>query len=839
MKWDYYPITGHGGSIERRITIDGELPFAEANSLSFCRLWKNADEEIKVDTQGNQIMINQVEAPAWTTQYAVDSSGTVDGPFRFYFTAGSHTLTVDCLMEPMLLKQITLCPVSDNKVIPYSEIINTYKNINNASTNATVVLQGEEANVKSNQTLSPLSDKTSPSVEPYNYAKIVYNTIGGSRWINAGQWLEWKFYAGEDALYSLSAHFKQSLKENLSSSRTIYIDGQLPFEEAKDWQFPYSSSWQTQFFSDGNGTPYSFYLNKGWHTIRLEVSLGDYRGIIAESRQLLSKLNEIYRSIVMVSGPDPDLYRDYKFDKTIPETIKQIEEIYSHLISLEKVVQKIEGNSNNVADIKRVYDQLKLMLDDTDTIAARLTTFKDNIAAFGTWINNQQGQPLELDWISFSSSEQELPPGELNVFKVISHYIKTFLVSFFTDYEMIGQTQVAEGDSIKIWMSTSRDQANVLRQLITNDFTPNHGVPASVQLVTQTALLPAILANKGPDIALGIAQSEVNNLALRNAAYNLLEFEDCEQLSQEFYDYSLNAFRWNQGLYAMPETQTWPMLFYRKDIMKQLGIPVSDLNTWDSILHSVLPKLQKNSLSFGLLPTIYNYLNFLYQEGGELYLNDGKNSGLATGEAIQSMKVFSMLYKQYGLDLAFDFSNRFRTGEMPIAVVDFTSYNTLTLFAGEIKGLWGMLPVPGTVKSDGTVDHTATAVLAGTVMFSSSSNKDEAWEFMKWWSSSETQNHFGTMLESVVGTAARYNTANKNAIKLVQWDSDMRSAMIYQADSCKEYPEVPGGYFTSRLFDFAFRSIIYDDEDIRGAMDDVAVDIDREMSNKRSEYGLN
>ena len=63
--------------------------------------------------------------------------------------------------------------------------------------------------------------------------------------------------------------------------------------------------------------------------------------------------------------------------------------------------------------------------------------------------------------------------------------------------------------------------------------------------------------------------------------------------------------------------------------------------------------------------------------------------------------------------------------------------------------------------------------------------------------------------------------------------------MIYQADSCKEYPEVPGGYFTSRLFDFAFRSIIYDDEDIRGAMDDVAVDIDREMSNKRSEYGLN
>ena len=109
---------------------------------------------------------------------------------------------------------------------------------------------------------------------------------------------------------------------------------------------------------------------------------------------------------------------------------------------------------------------------------------------------------------------------------------------------------------------------------------------------------------------------------------------------------------------------------------------------------------------------------------------------------------------------------------------------------------------------------------------------------MKWWLSAETQNSFGKNLESVVGASARYNTANREALYNVKWDSDVKKAIIEQSKHIKAYREVPGGYFTARLFNFAYRKIVYDDGDVRENMNDTVADINRELSNKRKEYGL-
>lgn len=844
--FEYYPLEGNGGTIERALYIDGKVPFSEAENLSFQRIWANADGEIMEDTQGNQIMIEQVETPRWTTRYATDPSGIASAPLAFYLETGRHTLTVKSIMEPMLIGSISFMPPSACEAPSYSEVLQKYSDKQEVSKDAVITLQGEEATSKSSQMLYPLSDKDSPSVYPYDWSRIVYNTIGGNQWTNSGEWIEWEFEAKESGLYYLSAHFKQSLKNSRSSVRAITVDGSSPFKEADNWIFPYDSVWQCEWFSDEKGEPYAIYLDEGKHTIRLTVTLGDYSEIISEASELLEKLNGVYRSIIAISGANPDQYRDYRFDKVIPEAIEDMRVLSRELKNLEKRIMRLEGDNKIVSDIQRVYIQLDMMLEDTDTISRRLTSFKDNIASYGTWINQQRGQPLEIDWIRLSAGSKGLEKGDAGFFGRLSHNLKRFFVSFVTDYEKIGQTQLDSESSIKAWMTTSQDQAQILRQLIISDFIPKTGISAEVQLVSMKALLPAVLAKKGPDVALGIAQTagqtnaqvDVNNLAIRNALYDLSQFSDIDTVKESFYDYALKPFEWNKGLYALPETQTWSMLFYRKDILNELGITLDELETWDSILESVLPKLKKSSLSFGIMPTIQNYITFLYQSGGSLYSDDGRESALNSSEAIESMKLFSFLYTQYGFQLSYDFSNRFRNGEMPIAIAEFTSYNNLMLFAPEIKGLWGMLPVPGTVREDGTVDQTTVATFTGTVMMADTKNAEEAWEFMKWWSSDEIQDAFGKRLEAVVGTASRYNTANRNAIARVQWDPDMRESMQKQAEMLREYPEVPGGYFTSRLFNFAFRSIVYDSKDVRESMDDVANDISLEMKNKRDEYGI-
>ncbi len=835
---NYYPIAGTGSSIERSILIDGVIPFSESERLVFSRICSNKDGKVQVDTQGNQIMIEQVEKPAWISQYAVDASGTVTSPLQYYFSAGKHTLTFASVLEPVVIKSLVLKSVSVDGIADYKTVSKGYDFNSSKASKQVITMQGEDADRKSTQMLFPLSDQTSPDVVPSSPYQIVYNTIGRNQWTNAGQWAEWDFTVKETGYYALSAHFKQSLKDGRASVRRILIDGETPFKEADNWMFPYNSSWQNGTFSDKNDQPYVFYLEAGKHTIRLTVGLGDYAEIISESSEYLSELNSAYRSIIAISGASPDQYRDYKFDEMIPDTIKKMGEISSSLKKLEKKVLSTDGNSKNIPDIKRVYDQIDMMTKDTDTISARLSSFKDNIASFGTWINTQRGQPLELDWLSFTSKDTKTETKEAGFWATLWYNLKRFFYSFIVDYHLIGQTNVDAEKKIKVWITTSQDQAQLLRQLVISDFSPSTNIAVEVQLVSTKALLPAILAHKGPDVALGIQQAEVNNLALRNAIYNMANFSDVEDKKADFYDYSLVPFEWNGGIYGMPETLTWPMLFYRKDILDELEIPVSDLSTWDSLLNSVLPKLKKSSLSFGVMPTIQNYLNFLYQNGGSLYTDQGKKSGLASSEAIESMKLFTILYTQYGFPLSFDFANRFRTGEMPIAIADFTSYNNLMLFASEIKGLWGMCPVPGTVDVDGNVNHTAVSTETGTVIMSDSKDKDAAWEFVKWWTSEDAQDSFGKSLEAVVGSSSRYNTANKNAISKVNWDPDMKESMLYQAEHLQAYPEVPGGYFTGRLFNFAFRSIVYESEAVRESMDDVANNINREMLNKRKEYGI-
>ncbi len=844
--FEYFPAEGNGGSIERAVYIDGNAPFTESENLSFSRIWANAPGEIREDTQGNQILVEQTETPRWTSQYAVDPSGIATKPLAYYLEAGSHTLTVDGIMEPMVIGSITFMPLSECSSPSYSQVSSGYGGAQAVSEDASVTLQGEEATSKSSQMLYPLSDKDSPSVYPYDWSRIVYNTIGGSQWTNSGEWLEWEFEVKESGLYYLSAHFKQSLKDSRSSVRALTVDGKSPFAEAENWIFPYDSGWQCEWFADESGEPYAIYLEKGVHTLRLTVTLGNYSEIISKAERILEELNSVYRSILSISGANPDPYRDYRFDQVIPETIEEMRQLNAELKELEQEIMKVEGNNDTVADIRRICIQIDLMLEDTDTISRRLTAFKDNIASYGTWINQQRGQPLEIDWLRLSSKSAGLPDGDTGFFGWIVHNIKRFFASFVTDYEKIGQTVEDSDNAIKIWMTTSQDQAQLMRQLIVSDFIPKTGISAEVQLVSLKALLPSILADKGPDVALGIsqtagqtnAQADVNNLAMRNALYDLSKFSDIDAVKSLFYDYSLKPFEWNGGLYALPETQTWSMLFYRKDILSELDISLDELETWDSILASVLPKLKKSSLSFGIMPTIQNYITFLYQSGGSLYSEDGRESALNSSEAVESMKLFSVLYTQYGFQLSYDFSNRFRNGEMPVAIAEFTSYNNLMLFAPEIKGLWGMLPVPGTVRDDGTVDHTTVATLTGTVMMANTKRPDEAWEFMKWWASDETQDAFGKRLEAVVGTASRYNTANKSAMARVQWDPDVKESMQAQAAMLREYPEVPGGYFTSRLFNFAFRSIVYDSDDVRESMNEVADDISTEMKNKREEYGI-
>ena len=837
LKFSYYPIDGNGNTIQRQVLIDGELPFKESENIVLSRVWVNSSDEAVYDVEGNQIMISQIEAPRWQEQCAYDVSGLTEGALKYYLEAGAHRISLVGVSEPVLINALYLQPVTELPL--YSEIVTSYDKKQSANIDKSIILEGEDASAKSDQTMYPVADKTSPAVSPSNPMFVVYNAIGGTQWSNNGKWIEWSFEVETSGLYNISAHYKQASKTGAASIRKLYIDGKIPFKEAESVVFPYGNDWQTVSLSDDEGKPFLFWLESGEHTIRFEVGMGIYREALLKAKNLLTELNRIYREIVVVTGTSPDVYRNYNFEKTIPETIASIKEISAELKSLEKEFNALNSDiTKNAADIKRIYIQLDEMLEDTETIAHRLSNFRDNISSYGTWINKQTGHPLTLDYISINPYDTEPKSEKVGVFGYIKYYLMQFLASFITDYDSVGNTGENYEKSIKVWLQTGRDQAQILKRLSDGNFTPESGIGVDLQLVPVNSLLPAILSHKAPDVVLNLTQAEPLNLALRNGLLDLTQFSDFNTVTQEFDSYTIDPFRFNNGVYAMPETQLFPMLFYRKDIISELGISVDKLEKWDTLLGDALPQLRRNSLYFGILPTVYNYLSMCYQMGGSLYSEDGKYSTLDSAEAIKSMEKFTMLYKQYGLPISFDFANRFRTGEMPIAIVDFTSYNQLSVFAPEIKGLWGMLPVPGIEGADGTVNHTTLSVVTGSAIISQTKDKQASWEFLKWWLSAEVQDAYGKEIESVVGSAARYNSANKLAFSRVSWDADIKQQLQKQTQSLVAYREVPGGYFSSRMFSFAFRDIVYSNKEVRDTMNETAKGINSEISRKRAEYKL-
>ena len=110
----------------------------------------------------------------------------------------------------------------------------------------------------------------------------------------------------------------------------------------------------------------------------------------------------------------------------------------------------------------------------------------------------------------------------------------------------------------------------------------------------------------------------------------------------------------------------------------------------------------------------------IYQQGGSMWkytdesLYDSKYAGaridLDSNIALETFDFTCRLYSDYSFPVSYDASNRFRTGEMPIIIGGYSGiYNTLTVYATEIEGLWEFCSLPGSKRADGTFNYDSLA----------------------------------------------------------------------------------------------------------------------------------
>ncbi|REK75228.1 extracellular solute-binding protein [Paenibacillus paeoniae] len=841
----YFPVAGKSSAIERELLIDGQSPFEGARTLTFSRVWVNTKSEIERDNRGNDLRPGQMEKPMWMDVTLKDHQGYYNEPYLFYFSAGRHTLTLVSSREPMVIGDLML--FQEEEIPSYDDVLKAYEQAGYRKAEQQLIkIQGQDALRKSDPTLYPINNRSSPSVEPYDVSKIRMNTIGGFNWRMPSQWIAWEVDAPEDGLYEIHLKVKQNMLRGLYASRKLYIDGKVPFREVESVTFDYDNLFQMK--SLGDADPYLFYLTKGKHEIKLEVTLGTLAPLLRQVESSVLELNTIYRKILMVTGAVPDRFRDYNLDKQIPDMIEVFERQSEQLFDVVNTLKLLTGESSDrVAILNTMAHQLDGMAQNPESIPRRLEMFKVNVGGLGTWILQAREQPLEIDYLLVTSPGHKLPKAEASFLGRMFHEVSAFFHSFKEDYNSIGD--VVDGkQAVEIWIGTGRDQAQVLKAMIDDTFTPQTGIQVNLKLVNMGVLLPATLSGQGPDVAMQIGNDVPVNYASRKAVQDLTIFPDYEEVASRFKPSALVPYAFEEGVYALPEQQLFSMLFFRKDILEELGLSVPQ--TWDDV-YAMIPVLQKHHLEFALplaqpvqgqiamnLEPNATLAMLLYQMDGEFYSPNHQYSGLNSEVSMQAFKKWTEFYTNYKFPVQFDFPNRFRTGEMPIGVADYTFYNHLSVSAPEIKGLWDFAPIPGTEQADGTIRRDVASGGTNVIMLQGSEQKEAAWAFMKWWTDKDAQVRFGREMEGLMGAAARYPTANVEALEQLPWPVKDYLSLSEQWKSVRAIPEVPGGYFTGRHLDNAFREVITNGMNPREALFDYVRYINEEITLKRREFGL-
>ena len=849
IKMIYEALESNTNDVEFSLLIDGESPYATASRITLSKRWIN-ESEIKQDSRQNDIRPGQISTPCWQETPLEDIDGLFNEPLEFYMEAGEHTITFESEKAEFAVKSFTFYQYE----APAAYTAPSDSDLTQAQ-GQKITLEGETAAYKSSRTLYPTADKSSyltSSANGSSPTKTRYNTIGSGSWTQSTQTVTWEFNVDKAGYYKIGIRGRQDQMRGMYSNRRLYVNGEVPCLEANQIKFYYDTDWSITTPKSENGDDLYFYLQAGTNTISLEAVPGEIGEIMGNLDELVYNINSYYRQIRQITGPDPDEYNNYMIDTAIPSIVPDFKEYAKTLRDKKAEIEKLSGSGGTEAEtLEKMAIVLDKCIKKPDLIPEMMSQIKDNITSVSSFVNQYREQPLEVDMIEVATSDQDFTSCDKSFFGSLGFGFKGFIGSFFEDYNALSDE---DESAMECWVMLGRDNAEALQQLISSEYNPTAKTKINLKLV-QGGIVEATFAGKGPDLALFMGGDFPIQLAARGVLTDLTTFSDFDEVKSRFADDATVLYQYNGGTYGLPCDQTFPMLFYRSDILSEYGIdPATDLNTWDGLLNC-LPTLQRNYLEVGLiLPVMTStggttqvsaitepgntFAMLLLQQGLNYYNEEQTKTAFDTQEAVNAFDTWTKFYTTYSFQQTYDAFTRFRTGDMPVVIQNYTFYNQLSVAAPEIKGCWGFQPVPGTVQEDGTINHAANSNGSGAIIFTKAADQEGAWDFIKWFTSTDAQVKYGNNIESILGTMGRYATANEEALQQLSWTTSEVNLLLDQLNSQVEIPIIPASYGVTRNVMNAFRAVVNDYDNARDTLFWYNKDINDEITRKLEDLGL-
>ena len=816
---------------------------AFTSTLSF--LWADDIEQIKTDRYGNEVLPEQYQLP-YAASFLREYESFSGIPLLFDLPAGEVEITVRPQNQGLLLYGIYA--VAPQRDLSYSEYLSTLPS-DAPYTGELLTLQGEDYRAKSDSSIRG-TNVPNVSVSPQSpFVKLINATADESN-KGMGQKLYYEAEAPEDGIYYLSFKYSQPKKTGGCAYRTIEIDGKVPYAELRDVGFPYTGINTYKNLTLDTGV----YLTRGIHVICLEVTAGPMEAPYQELLAVVNEINDTGIALKRIKGNNSnesagvDTNRTWDILQYMPDILERLEGWSARLTAVYDTLKDIGGmEPAYVSDLMLAVQNLERLAEKPREIPNKLSLLSDDSSSAAQLaaltLTNIYEQNLSLDCIYLHGAGEKLPSPTPGLLSGVATGIKQFLYSFSDNMNETVDVE-NEAEALTVWVNKPSQYVEVLRQLTADQFTADTGIEVSFSIMPdEKKITLANSTGNNPDIALGLSYYRPAEFAMRGMAVNLLEFDDfLDWYGAEYNLQALSPMAYEDGVYGASETQEFYVLFYRTDILADLGLEVPQ--TWDDV-KAMMPVLHRNAMNFNLpLANNVGYKSFeatggfIFQNGGDYYSDDGFSSNFGDPDTLQGLREMIDLYQVYGLAQNIpNFFNAFRSGSVPIGVSGFSTYLQLQVGAPELNGRWEIALVPGTKQADGTICRYWSADATSSMIFANTRKKDEAYRFLKWWLSSDTQLKYATELQMKYGSDYIWNTGNHVALAGMSYPLAHKKIILEQWSWQKEALRHPASYILEREVSNAWIAIVTQGEPFQARIDEATLASNREIQRKLTEFG--
>ncbi len=836
----YYTRANSLIPIDRGVLINGHYQYFESQNVELHKVWADASRSFPMDSFGNEMPQGQVGVGTWQSAYVMDHTYLHDRPLLFYFHAGQNTVRLTNISgSSVLLGQIRV--LAPPAVPSYQQYLAAFPPAA-APASTLLTYQAEAPYVKSNSSIQAQASANPASV-PFRAGLITMNTLGGASWQTGGQSVTWKVRVKQSGVYHLAFKYEQNVQLGLPVFRQLQIDGRTPFAQALRVAFPYAQTWSNKVIASPTGQPYGFYLTKGQHYITLIVNPAPYRPVIRAVEQVMSGIDQLSLQIRMVTGNTLDQNRTWDIVSIIPNLAQRLNGYAAQLQSAyHELTVMSDGPPAQAQNLAIAVNELRSLAKKPEQVPYRF----NELAQSPTSVNEMLGQlltvlpqqPLLLD--QFYVYHNAVPPKPtVGLWPTLMADVTAFVHSFTTNYSLVGKSSP---NSLVVWVNRPRQYVSLMQELANSSFTKDTGIKVTMMLMpNEQKLILANASGQTPDVALGVVPTTAFNMGVRGALLNLRTMPQVNQVLSRFSPGALLPLEFNKQLYAIPETQDFWVLFYRKDILSALHLPVPQ--TWNQVIQ-MLPVLQRYGMNFydpiagaGGYKPYATTVPFIYQAGGKLFHKNGLTTAIDSNSAINGFRLMTNLFSVYGIPQQIpNFYTHFVQGDLPVGVADFGTYVQLVAAAPQINGLWGIAPMPG-IRQNGRIVRYAPGTGEVDFIFKNSHRQQAAWKFLQWWTSTHTQVTFANDLQTTYGPAFVWNSSNLRAFRQLPWPQSDINTVLQQWKWLKDVPHVPGDYMLERELSNAWNSVVFSGVNARQAIQDAAITADREIRVQLEELG--